>query len=418
MSNVRLGLFAVGLLLPHMGCTSKSKGEATRAAPVEVQVVTVSQRDVPIYQEWIGTLDGLVNADIKAEVSGYLTEQSYKEGTFVSKGQLLFQIDPRPFQATLDQAQGQLSQAKGGLEQAQAQLSQTQAQVAIANANQGRTQLDVERYRPLAEQQAVSQQELDNATQNNLAAQAQVVQARAQVETAKAQITAAAAAVESANATVETARINLGFTRIISPIDGLPGIAQLQVGSLVSPASGPITTVSTVDPIKVYFTVSEQEYLDFARRFPTAEQRQSDLRDRVIELILADGIPHPYKGRFDFADRQVDVRTGAIRVAALFPNPGNSLRPGQYGKVRLSTTTEKNAVLVPQRAINELQGIRQVAIVEPDNKVRIQAVTLGPTVDNQWIVREGIKPGERVIVEGIQKVRSGVLVDPKPFDTK
>lgn len=406
------------LLIAGAGCSSKRTGEAARAAPLEVQVVTVAQRDVPIYQEWIGTLDGYVNADIKAEVAGYLTEQAYREGTFVTKGQLLFQIDPRPFQSTLDQAQGQLSQAKGGVEQARAQLSEAEAQVAVAQANQGRTQLDVERYKPLAEQQAVSQQELDNATQNNMAALAQVVQARAQVDTAKAQITAANAAVESSAAAVETARINLGFTRITSPIDGLPGLAQLQVGSLVSPASNPITTVSTVDPIKVYFTVSEQEYLDFARRFPTAEQRQSDLRDRPIELILADGIPHPYKGRFYFADRQVDVRTGAIRIAALFPNPGNSLRPGQYGRVRLSVTTEKGAVLIPQRAVNELQGIRQVAIVEPDNKVKIQAVKLGATVDNQWIVREGVMPGERVIVEGIQKVRPGTEVNPKPFQAK
>jgi membrane fusion protein (multidrug efflux system) len=418
MTHLALVLFAVVVLLAEAGCASKSTGEGNRAAPVEVQVVTVSQRDVPIYQEWIGTLDGYVNADIKAEVSGYLIEQSYREGTFVTKGQLLFQIDPRPFQATLDQAQGQLSQSKGGLEQARAQLSQAEAQVAVAQANQGRTQLDVERYRPLAEQQAVSQQELDNATQNNMAAQAQVVQARAQVDTAKAQITAASAAVESAGAAVETAQINLGFTRITSPIDGLPGLAQLQVGSLVNPAGGPITTVSTVDPIKVYFTVSEQEYLDFVRRFPTAEQRQSDLRDRPIELILADGIPHPYKGRFYFADRQVDVRTGAIRVAALFPNPGNSLRPGQYGRVRLSVTTEKGAVLIPQRAVNELQGIHQVAIVEPDNKVRIQTVMLGPTVENQWIVREGVKAGERVIVEGLQKVRPGTQVDPKQFHAR
>ena len=418
MSNPILVSFASLLLLVNTACSSKSIGATGASALPEVRVVAVSQRDVPIYKEWIGTLDGLVNADIKAEVSGYLVEQAYKEGTFVSKGQLLFQIDPRPFQATLNQAQGQLAQAKGQLDQARAQLGQAEAQVGIAEANERRTRLDVERYTPLAQEQAVTQQDLDNATQNNLVAKAQVVQARAQVETAKAQIVAATAAIEAAAAAVETAQINLGFTRITAPIDGIPGIAQLQVGSLVSPASGIITTVSTLDPIKVYFTASEQEYLDFARRFPTSELRQADLRQRDVELILADGIPYPHKGRFYFADRQVDVRTGAIRVASLFPNPGNNLRPGLYGKVRISLNTEKGAVLVPQRAVNELQGIHQVAIVDPGNKVRIQPVKLGETVGNQWIVREGVKPGERVIVEGVQKVRPGIQVDPKPFEAR
>jgi multidrug resistance efflux pump len=240
--------------------------------------VEAAQRDVPIYKEWIGTLDGLVNADIKAEVSGYLVEQAYKEGSFVKKGQLLFQIDPRPFQAALDQARGQLAQSQGQLEQAHAQLAQAEAQVSVAEANQRRTQLDVDRYTPLAQQQAITQQDLDNATQYNMAAKAQVQAARAQVETARAQITATEAAVQSAKAAVETAEINLGFTHLTSPIDGIPGIAQLQVGALVSPGQPVITTVSTLDPIKVYFTVSEQEYLDFARRFPTAELRQADLR--------------------------------------------------------------------------------------------------------------------------------------------
>ena len=418
MSNILVSLATLALLLSTAACSPRSSGAMGPGAPLEVRVVTVSQRDVPIYQEWIGTLDGFVNADIKAQVSGYLIQQAYKEGSFVSKGQLLFQIDPRPFQATLDQMQGQLAQARGQLEQANARLAQAEAQVAIADANQGRTQLDVNRYTPLAQQQAVTQQDLDNATQNNLAAKAQTVEARAQVETAKAQIVAAKAAVTSAEAAVETARINLGFTRITAPIEGIPGIAQLQVGSLVSPASGLMTTVSTLDPIKVYFTVSEQEYLDFARRFPTAELRQADLRNRDLSLILADGVTHPHKGRFYFADRQVDVRTGAIRIAGLFPNPGNNLRPGQYGRVRLSTITQKDAILIPQRAVIELQGIYQVAIVDPGNKVRIQPVKLGETIDNQWIVLYGVKPGEHVVVEGLQKVRPGIQVNPKPFEAK
>ena len=384
----------------------------------QVAVATVQQRDVPLYSEWIGTLDGLVNADIKAEVSGYLTEQAYVEGSYVKAGQLLFQIDPRPFQAALDQARAQLAQSEGQLAQAQAQLGQAEAGVAVAEANQRRTQLDVDRYTPLAQQQAITQQDLDNATQNNMAAKAQLQAARAQVETARAQITATKAAVQAAKAAVETAQINLGFTRITSPIDGIPGIAQLQVGALVSPASGAITTVSTVDPIKVYFTASEQEYLDYTRRFPTAEKRQANNRLLELELILADGTIYPHKGRLSFADRQVDVRTGAIRLAGVFPNPGSSLRPGQYGRVRTSIRTAHQALLVPQKAVADLQGSRQVAVVEGDGRVRIQPVELGETVGTDWIVRDGLKPGETLVVQGLQKVRQGMHVDPKPYEAR
>jgi membrane fusion protein (multidrug efflux system) len=268
------------------GCGKSTKAVAA-APPLEVRVAVVEQRDVPVYKEWIGTLDGFVNADIKAQVAGYLTEQAYTEGTFVRKGQLLFQIDPRPFQAELDQAEGRLAQSLGQLEQARAQLAQAEAQVAVSEANQRRVQLDVDRYTPLAQQQAITQQDLDNAVQNNMAAKAQMQAAQAQVQTAKSQITAATAAVQSARAAVETARINLGFTRLTAPIEGIPGIAQQQVGALVSPASGAVTTVSTVDPIKVYFTVSEQEYLNYARRFPTAELRQANNKTLALELILA-----------------------------------------------------------------------------------------------------------------------------------
>src|SRR5215471_6052021 len=334
---------AAATLILHSGCAHSTNATAP-PPPLEVSVVDVRQADVPVYKEWIGTLDGYVNADIKAEISGYLTQQDYTEGTFVKKGQLLFQIDPRPYQATLDQAVGRLAQAEGQLEQARAQLPQAEAQVAVAEANQRRVQLDVERYTPLAQQQAITQQDLDNATQNNMAAKAQLQAAKAQVETSKAQIIAATAAVQSAKAEVETARINLGFTRLTSPIDGIPGIAQQQLGALVSPASGAVTTVSTVDPIKVYFTASEQEYLDFTRRFPTPEKRQANTKTLELELILADGLTYPRKGKFYFADRQVDVRTGAIRLAGLFPNPGNSLRPGQYGKVRSATLTRYGAL--------------------------------------------------------------------------
>jgi RND family efflux transporter MFP subunit len=407
-------LLVAGLFASSVSCTPKTSG-STAPPPIEVQVVEVQQKDVPIYQEWIGTLDGLVNADIKAQVSGYLIQQAYTEGTFVSKGQLLFQIDPRSFQAALDQSRGQLAQSQGQLEQTRSQLLLAEAQVAVAEANQRRTQLDVERYTPLAQQQAVTQQDLDNATQNNLAAKAQLQAARAQVETIKAQINAAQAAIQTATAAVETAQINLGFTRITSPIDGIPGIAQLQVGALVSPASGTITTVSTLDPIKVYFTASEQEYIDFARRFPTAELRQADLRQIEFELILADGETYPHKGRFSFADRQVDVRTGAIKVAALFPNPGNSLRPGLYGRVRASIRSRERALLVPQRAVIDLQGTRQIAVVDKDDTVKIRAVKLAETIGTDWIIDEGLSPGERVVVEGVQKVRQGTRVSPKPY---
>jgi membrane fusion protein, multidrug efflux system len=406
----------LAVLAIDAGCAHTRGAEA--APPLQVEVADVEQRNVPLYKEWIGTLDGLVNADIKPEVSGYLIKQAYAEGTFLKKGQLLFQIDPRPFQAALDQAQGHLAQSEGRLEQARAQLAQAEAGVAVAEANQRRVQLDVDRYTPLAQAEAITLQDLDNATQNNMAAKAQLQAAKAQVDTSKAQITAALAAVEEDKAAVETARINLGFTRLTSPIDGIPGIAQLQVGALVSPASGAITTVSTVDPIKVYFTVSEQEYIEYTRHFPTAEQRQDNRRRLELDLILADGSTYPHKGRVYFADREVNVRTGAIRVAGLFPNPGNILRPGQYGRVRTAIQVQKGALLVPQQAVFDLQGTHEIAVVDSAAKVTIRAATLGDTVGHQWIVRDGVKPGERVIVTGLQKVRTGMIVDPKPFLTR
>jgi len=269
-------------------------------------------------------------------------------------------------------------------------------------------------YTPLAEAQAITQQDLDNAVQNNMAAKAQMQAARAQVETSKALITSSTAAVQADKAAVETAQINLGFTRLTSPIDGIPGIAQLQVGALVSPASGAITTVSTVDPIKVYFTASEQEYLEYTRRFPTVEKRQAATSQLELELILADGTIYPHKGKFYFADRQVDVRTGAIRLAGLFPNPNNILRPGQYGRVRSSTKVEQGALLVPQKAVYDLQGTHQIAVVDNANKVTIRAATVGDTIGSLWIIRDGVQPGERVVVEGLQKVRTGMVVNPKP----
>jgi RND family efflux transporter MFP subunit len=357
--------------------------------PVNVEVVRVQQKDVPIYGEWIGTLDGFVNADVRAQVTGYLLKQGYQEGAFVRKGQLLFQIDPRPFQAALDQAEGQLAQAK--------------AQLANDEAVQRRTQLDVEKYEPLAKEQAASQQDLDNAVQNNLAAKATVQTAEALIKTAQA--------------AVETARINLEFTHLVAPIDGIAGQAQLQVGALVNQGSGPVTSVSTVDPIRVYFTVGEPQYLAWRQRFPTEASRQAADNNLRLELILADGSTYAHPGKFFFADRQVDESTGAIRIAGLFPNPGNILRPGGYAKVRAVVRTQQGALLVPQRAVSELQGGYQVATVGDDNKVNIRPVTVGDRIGNQWVIAEGLKPGDRVVAEGVQKVRAGTQVNPMPFTT-
>jgi RND family efflux transporter MFP subunit len=380
-----LGLIGVGLVVGAMRPKRVTGGPA--GATPEVEVVQIEQKDVPIYKEWIGTLDGFTNADVRAQVTGYILRQGYLEGAFVRRGQLLFEIDPRPFQAALDQAQGQLAQAKATLVNAQ--------------AVQVRTELDVNRYTPLAKEQAASQQDLDNAVQNNLAA-------KATVETAKAQI-------QTYEAAVETSRINLGFTRLVAPIDGIAGQAQLQVGALANPGSGPVTSVSTVDPIKVYFTVSEGEYLEWNRRFPTETTRTAAGKNLRLQLILADGSTYGRDGTFYFADRQVNQSTGAIRLAGLFPNPGNILRPGGYGRVRTAVRIQKNALLVPQRAVSQLQGSYQVAVVDGESKVSIRPVQLGEQAGGEWIVTDGLKAGEHVVAEGVQKVRPGMEVKTKPY---
>jgi membrane fusion protein (multidrug efflux system) len=383
------GALCLILLVLIVGAIRPSKnvlGSQAASSP-NVEVVQVEQKDVPIYGEWIGTFDGLVNADVRAQVTGYLLKQGYQEGSFVNEGQLLFQIDPRPFQAALDQAQGQLAQAKAAL--------------ANAVAVQGRTDLDVKRYTPLAKEQAASQQDMDNAVQNNLAA-------IATVETAKAQI-------QTSEAAVETAKINLNFTRLVAPIDGIAGQAQLQVGALVNPSSGPVTSVSTVDPIKVYFTVGEPQYLAWRKRYPTEASRLEADKNLRLQLILADGSIYVHEGTFYFADRQVNESTGAIRIAGLFPNPGSVLRPGGYAKVRAVIRLQHDALLVPQRAVSELQGSYQVAVVDGDNKVNIRTVMVGDRVANQWVIVDGLKAGERVVAEGVQKVRPGAKVNPKPF---
>src|SRR3984885_10319374 len=404
IAEMSMALLAATMAFNLTSCGRTSAG-AVEPPPPEVEVAAVEQRDTRVYREWIGTLDGQVNAAIRSQVTGYLLTQDYSEGSFVKKGQLLFQIDPRPLQAAADQARGQLAQANGQL--AQAQYQQSEAQLASAEANQRKAQFDEDRYTPLAKERAVTQQDLDNAVQNNLSAIAQVKVARAQVEAAKAQIQAAAAAVEAAKATLEAANVNLGFTKLYSPIDGIAGTAQIQIGNLVSPVSNAVTTVSTLDPIKVTFAVSEQEYLRLSK------QRKAIDPVPPLELILADGSVHPYEGRFAFTGRQVSQGTGAIEATGLFPNPGNILRPGQYGKVRVPVETLHNALLVPQQAVAELQGSFQAATVDRNDAVKIQAIKVGDQIGSSWVILDGLNPGDRVIVDGIQKVTTGMRVKPK-----
>jgi multidrug efflux pump subunit AcrA (membrane-fusion protein) len=384
------------LVLLFFVAHSGAKQKEQAPPPPVVEIAPVEQKDVPIFGEWIGTLAGQVTATIKAQVTGYLLTRSYMEGSYVTKGQLLYEIDPRPFQATLDQAKGQLAQSE-------ALLVQDEAQLATAEATQLRSQLDVDKYGPLAQAEAVSKQDFDDANQTNLANKAQVKAAIAAIATAKALIQANQAAVENAS-------INLGFTRIVSPIDGIAGIAQAQVGDLVSTSSGTLTVVSTLDPIRDYFSVSEQEYLELRKQFPG-----SNAAPWKLQLILADGTTYSHVGEFYFADRQVNQNTGAIELAALFANPGNVLRPGQYGKVRAVVRVQRNALLVPQAAVTEQQGSYLVDIVGSDGKIAVRTVQVGAREGAMWVIQGGLKVGERVVVEGQQNLRPGEPVQVKPF---
>lgn len=349
------------------GC-AKSGPAAPQMTP-DVKVVAVEQRNVPIVSEWVATLDGFVNAQIQPQVTGYLVKQNYREGAPVRKGDVLFEIDPRPFEAVLDQAKAQLAQA-------QAQL--------------GKTKLDVDRDTPLAKERAIAQSQLDNDIQANLAAEA---------------------AVQSAKAQVEQAQLNLGFTHVTSLVDGIAGIAQAQIGNLVNPLTV-LTSVSQVNPIKAYFPISEQEYLRLAEKINSQNHLDKPKDAPPLELILADGTIYPQKGTILYTDRQVDIATGSIRIASSFPNPKNILRPGQFGRVRAATYTRENALLVPQRAVIEIQGTYQLAVVGGDNKVNIRMVKVGERVGSQWIIDSGVKSGDMVIVEGVQKVRDGSPVNP------
>jgi RND family efflux transporter MFP subunit len=383
------------------GCGEKK--EAVAPPPPDVEVVQVTQQDVPITRDWVGTLDGLVNAQIVAQVSGILLKQEYANGAYVTKGAELFQIDPRPFQAALDQAQGQLQQAQGKLAQAQGQLAEAVAQ-------QGKTQLDVNRYTPLAKQSAISQQELDDAVQNNLAAQASVEANKANIEAAKANIDAAKAAVYNA-------QINLGFTKIVAPVDGIAAIATAQVGNLVSPQSGALTTISTINPILANINPSEDQYLQVAKSLGATSDASNDpaLQKLRFHLTLANGSDYPQAGRIWAVNREVGLTTGTILVQITFPNPGNVLRPGGFGMVSSVVNVQKAALLIPQRAVSDVQGTNLVAVVGADNKISIVPVKTGSKFGLLWVIEDGLKPGDRVVAEGIQKVKQDMQVNPKPY---
>ena len=401
-------LMLIGALLLVSGC---DKGQGREAPPPPtVEVAGVTQEDVPVFSEWIGSTDGLVNATIRAQVQGYLIERDYKEGDFVKKGQVLFAIDPRPFEAALDQAEAAWNQTRAALSHSQATLEQAKAEVIRLEAQHTIAKANLRRIKPLAEQNAVSQKDLDDAVGAEQSADASIKAAQAGVNAAQAAIEAAQASAVAARAVAEKVKLDLSFTRIYSPIDGIAGIAKAQIGNLVGPGSiEELTTVSTVDPIKVYISMSEQEYLR------DAQIGRGPAQQVPLGMILSDGSLYPLPGRFIFADRQVDMRTGTIKVAALFPNPGNVIRPGQYARIRTRAQVKKGALLVPQRAVTELQGSYQVAVVGTDNRVVIRMVKVAERVDNLWVIDEGLKPGERVVAEGVQKVKPGMVVNPRPF---
>jgi membrane fusion protein (multidrug efflux system) len=338
-----------------------------------VQVARVIQRDVSIHSEWVATLDGYVNAQIQPQVSGYLIKQDYREGSLVHKDDVLFEIDPRPFQAVLDQAKAQLAQAEAQL---------------------GNATLNVNRDIPEAEANAIARSQLEGDTQAQLAAKATVAAGRA---------------------AVEQAALNLSFTKVRSLISGIAGITQVQVGNLVTPSTV-LTGVSQVDPIKTYFPISEEDYLRIADKIhPDTVNLLSSASPIPLQLILANGSRYDRSGSILFADRQVDQQTGTIRIAGAFANPGNILRPGQYAKVRAVTQIIKGALLIPQRAVSELQGSAQVALVGADNKISIHAVQTGERIDTLWVIKSGLIAGDRVVAEGVQKVKEGSRVTPTPF---
>jgi membrane fusion protein (multidrug efflux system) len=337
-----------------------------------VLVTEVKQEDVPIYNEYVGQLDASVNATIEARVQGYLTSQNYKEGQLVKKDDVLFQIDHRPFEAALAQARAAFMQADASARQAE---------------------LNGQRATELFQRKVSSQQERDNAVQSALAARAQA---------------------EAQRAAVEQAQLSLDYTTIKAPVDGIAGLVRVQIGDLIN-AGTVLTTVTKVDPMKAFFTVSEQRYSEYSNRHADPEERATHEKELRFELILADGSTYPHQGELFALENQVDVRTGSLRIAALFPNPGNILRPGQFARIKVRSDVAKGALVVPQRAVTELQGTYQVAVIGADNKAHVQPVKVGRRVGSEWIIENGLHPGDRIVVEGVQKAREGTAVSPKPW---
>jgi RND family efflux transporter MFP subunit len=360
-------------LLVFAGCGSKEA--PPQMGPPEVEVTDVVQQTVPIFQEWVAQLNGPTNAEITPKVQGYLLSQNYENGYFVKKGQLMYTIDPRPFQAALDQGQ---------------------AEVAVAQANLERTQADVDRDTPLAAQNAIPKKQLDNDVANLASWKAQLKARQAQLQQAE---------------------LNLGWTKVYSPIDGIAGASTAQIGDLVG-TSTKMTTVSQVDPIWAYFNVSESAFLNVAPQVSRIISGGGSFKNKAlppVDFIQANGEPYPARGRFIYVNRQVGTQTGTIQMAAQFPNKGATLRPGGFGRVRIQTDTNKNALLIPQAAVMQVQSLYQVVVVTPDNKASFRPVKVGERVGTNWIISEGLKPGEKVIVEGLMKVREGVPVSPKPY---
>jgi membrane fusion protein, multidrug efflux system len=356
-------LIAIASVIGH-GCSSKK--EQPPPPPPGVTIAPVVQKDVPVHQEWVGTMVGNIDADIRPKVEGYLLTIQYAEGTYIRKGQALFQLDKRQAQAAVEQATGNLERARAALSQAQ---------------------IDVRRYTPLVAQRAVSQAELDKA---------------------QSMERASTATVDADQAGLDNANLNLGWTSVTSPIAGIAGVAKVNVGDLMTPSTV-MTTVSAVDPIYVDFNIAEQDYLRFQR------ERKTRAAGYNIELILGDGTTYPHRGRVLFLNREVDSRTGTIQVRGEFTNPGNVLRPGQYARIRAVTLMLKDALLVPQASVSELQGVYQVGVVSPDNKVNIKTVKLGPQFRDMWVVESGLDVGQNVVVEGLQRIKSGMTVNPTPY---
>ncbi len=379
IASVLLVLVTISGLAVISGCRKEEKAIAPQDPTVEV--IAVTQKDVPIYREWVGALDGSVNAVIRPQVTGYLIRQNYREGELVQKGQVLFEIDPRTFQAAV-------RQAKASVDQAKADLARQKAYAVTAAA-------ELARVKPLAAKNAVSKMDLDDAVGKDLSA--------------KASVQAASAGIAVAEANLDKAQLDLEFTRITSPVEGLAGIAKTQLGNLVGPSmSEELTSVSTVDPIKVFINLSERQYLN-----ATDSGKKAD--EVPLQLILADGSIYPHEGRFALADSQVDPTTGTLKVGALFPNKDNRLRPGQYGRIRAMVQTKKGALLIPQRAVSEIQGKYLVAVVGPENKIDVRQVQVGEKIGSDWLIDKGLQAGDQIVAEGTQKVRPGMTVKVKPF---